>query len=285
VYAFLLRPDTLPRAYNAWVGQAGKVPREGVSINNSLVREGKFNIADLDALISRHDITASNHTTLTALRRLAAAPEPSFGEPFAPCAAIHPAINSCLAVPADRFFAVFKWMLPIYGALHFVPAVLFKRTQFMQDPKRMLVRAAWGTTRSSAFLGTFVVIYQGWFCFKNFLYALLSSPRVRRSVPEPILAFLLSKPSFWFGGFLSGLSLFVEEKRRREELAMYVMPKAMESAWVMARGKGLVFKTGKYGEMLLTAIAMGMVMSTYQNDPQHLSGFVRRILYQFIGPN
>lgn len=56
----------------------------------------------------------------------------------------------------------------------------------------------------------------------------------------------------------------------------------------------------------LTAIAMGMVMvsdcslidfltlltmlssptqSIYQNDPQHLSGFVRRILYQFIGPN
>lgn len=22
-----------------------------------------------------------------------------------------------------------------------------------------------------------------------------------------------------------------------------------------------------------------------QNDPQHLSGFVRRVLYQFIGPN
>lgn len=35
----------------------------------------------------------------------------------------------------------------------------------------------------------------------------------------------------------------------------------------------------------LTAIGMGMVMSTYQNDPHHLSGFVRRIMYQFIGPN
>ena len=25
--------------------------------------------------------------------------------------------------------------------------------------------------------------------------------------------------------------------------------------------------------------------STYQNDPQHLSGLVRKILYQLIGPN
>jgi len=84
---------------------------------------------------------------------------------------------------------------------------------------------------------------------------------------------------------LAGLSLFVEEKRRRAELAMYVLPKGLESAWVMARGKGLVFKTGQWGDILLTAVGTGMVMNTYQNDPQHLSGIVRRILYQFIGPN
>jgi hypothetical protein len=106
------------------------------------------------------------------------------------------------------------------------------------------------------------------------------------------------------------LSLFVEAERRRSELAMYVMPKALESAYAAARGKIL----GKYspqrraiGEAAFTAVAMGMVMvspflanalrgndkvltdpnlqSTYQNDPQHLSGLVRRILYQFIGPN
>ncbi len=30
--------------------------------------------------------------------------------------------------------------------------------------------------------------------------------------------------------------------------------------WVMARGKGLVFRTGKWGETLLTALGMAMVM-------------------------
>lgn len=38
-------------------------------------------------------------------------------------------------------------------------------------------------------------------------------------------------------GLLSGLALFVEERRRRAELAMYVLPKALESAWIVARGK------------------------------------------------
>ena len=116
--------------------------------------------------------------------------------------------------------------------------------------------------------------------------------------------------SFWLLGVASGLSLFVEEKRRRGELAMYVLPKGLESIWVMARGKVLVFGTGKWGDVILAALGMAMVMvnifpkkkrkktrmptfffvfyqtqSTYQNDPQHLSGLVRRILYQFIGPN
>lgn len=89
---------------------------------------------------------------------------------------------------------------------------------------------------------------------------------------------------------------------------MYVMPKALESIWVTAHGKANPsMKKRMVGEAAFTAVAMGMVMvslpltgvlgwglkmlmvpniqSSYQNDPQHLSGLVRRILYQFVGPN
>ena len=41
---------------------------------------------------------------------------------------------------------------------------------------------------------------------------------------------------------------------------MYVLPKGLESAWVMARGKRLVPRTGQYGEAVLSAVGMGMVM-------------------------
>ena len=41
---------------------------------------------------------------------------------------------------------------------------------------------------------------------------------------------------------------------------MYVLPKGLESIWVMARGKGWVFKTGRWGEVLLTSLGMAMVM-------------------------
>ena len=51
-------------------------------------------------------------------------------------------------------------MLPIYGVLHLIPLVLFRRKKFARDLLRMLLCAALGTSRSSAFLGAFVVIYQ-----------------------------------------------------------------------------------------------------------------------------
>ncbi|TFK61036.1 hypothetical protein BDN72DRAFT_485408 [Pluteus cervinus] len=293
MYGFLLRPDTLPRSYSTWIGQAGKIPPECVRMNMSMVRDQSFEIADLDRVVSFPETTAENRVNLLSLKSLFLnrsleanpIPDPAYFPPYAPCSAIHPALTNCTTVPLDRFVAVFKWMLPIYGALHLVPAILFKRAAFLKDPKKVLMRAGWGSMRSSAFLGTFVVIYQSLNCLKHNLHAYLSLTPLGNHIPQFMKDVFVSKFSFWMSGLLAGLSLFVEEKRRRGELAMYVLPKGLESLWIMARGKGLVFKTGNWGDMLLTALGMAMVMSTYQNDPQHLSGLVRRLLYQFIGPN
>ncbi|PFH47134.1 hypothetical protein AMATHDRAFT_152910 [Amanita thiersii Skay4041] len=299
MFAFLIRPDTLPRSYRNWIGEAAKVPRQCVDINHGLVRENQFDVRSLDQLCARADITPANLTDLMNVRELfypasaSATRDPSTYYPkYAPCSAVHPALTSCKAVPLDRFFAVFKWMLPIYGALHFIPPILFKSKTFVNNPRRVMIRAGLGSIRSSAFLGVFVVIYQTLFCYKHYLHRNLTELKLKPShatalaaIPQSTIDILISKGSFWLLGFAAGLALFIEEKRRRGELAMYVLPKGLESLWVAARGKGLVFKTGKWGETLLTTIGMAMVMSTYQNDPQHLSGLVRRILYQFIGPN
>jgi hypothetical protein len=169
-----------------------------------------------------------------------------------------------------RFFTVFKWAFPIYGALHFVLIMLFKRHAFFKIPSRMLGRASWATIRSFAFLAAFIAIYQSmcfhspsaprmssqhlsvaWFCSKHYIYRLLTSQSLVK-VPRTVLDVFASKYSYALGGFLDALSLFVEEKRRRRELAMYVLPKGLESAWLTARGKGWVFHTGYFGEMLVS---------------------------------
>jgi hypothetical protein len=60
------------------------------------------------------------------------------------------------------------------------------------------------------------------------------------------------------------MTLLFEDPRRRAELTMYVLPKALESAWAIARGRGWVGHTGAWGQSALTAVGMGMVMATYQ---------------------
>lgn len=87
-------------------------------------------------------------------------PEQSFGPRFVPCSALHPWSDSHTFTNLERFVLVFRWMLPIYGALHLIPMLLFRRRRVFKDPGKMLLRAGWGTTRSAAFLGAFVLIYQ-----------------------------------------------------------------------------------------------------------------------------
>lgn len=75
--------------------------------------------------------------------------------------------------------------------------------------------------------------------------------RLAKILPQPLVDALVGRKSYYAMGILAGLSLFVEDKRRREELAMYVLPKGMESAWLTARGRGWVGKTGQWGEVLV----------------------------------
>jgi hypothetical protein len=86
----------------------------------------------------------------------------------------------------------------------------------------------------------------------------------KSAIKRWLAALLISKPSFWLLGFLSGLALLIEEPRRRAELTMYVLPKALESAWAVARGRGLVRGGGKVGQAALAGAGMGMVMTIYQ---------------------
>ncbi|KAI6101681.1 hypothetical protein EDD17DRAFT_1774430 [Pisolithus thermaeus] len=279
VHALFCRPDTLARSYELWLSNASGASRQAIKMVRDMNSNGTFDVQDIDKILQRSDLIPANRTALLAVKAMATGEPPDFGL-YPPCNAIHPWVESCLSVPIPRLMTVFKWAFPIYGALHFLPMMLFKRRAFLSRPIHMLGKAGMGTIRSSAFLAAFVASFQSWVCLKHYIYEVLSAQKTFR-LPKSIINFFVSKYSYALGGFLGALSLFIEERRRRGELAMYALPKAMESAWLTARGKGWVFRTGSAGEALLTAVAMGMIM----NDPQHLSGLVRRILYQFIGPN
>lgn len=63
---------------------------------------------------------------------------------------------------------------------------------------------------------------------------------------------------------------------------MYVLPKAMESAWTIARRRRWVPHI-PCGPEILTAFGTASLMQAYVHEPHVLSKLVYTVLYQFIG--
>ncbi|KAJ7829223.1 hypothetical protein B0H14DRAFT_2810763 [Mycena olivaceomarginata] len=216
----------LPRSYVGWIQEASKASSDSFIFNRKAVYES---------------MPSTSHRSIASLRdatpRL---PTPALSSTYAnaplagavdlphyvPCYALHPMTDTCSGVAVSRFIEVARWMLPIYSALHFVPSLL-RWGQLRTDPVRFLP--------DSAFLGAFV----RYSASNNTLYERLmavplSSP-LRRLLPQSLIDLLISKGSWWV------------DRRRHAELAMYVLPKGLESLWVVARGHGLIWHTGNWG--------------------------------------
>lgn len=274
MYAYLLAPETIPREYNAWIQSASGVPVHAVISNRSAVRSNVIAPAQLQRAIQYPGVTEKHLTTLKALQQKIA--DGGTPEWHIPCAVLHPWLDSCIVCNFNRFFTRFRFMLPVYSALHIIPMLVFRHHQVAKYPGKMAFKALWGITRSCSFLGLFVVINQTLFCGRSQIMDRFKLP--------PWLTFLLArKEVFWLMGFINALSLFAEEKKRRAELAMYVLPKALESGWSAARKRAWV-PIVPFGESILAASAMAMVMDGYKHQPRALSGLVRGLLYQLVGP-
>jgi hypothetical protein len=86
-------------------------------------------------------------------------------------------------------------------------------------------------------------------------------------------------------GFLSGSTVIIEQPpSRRTELAMYCLPRALESFWNLMVKKGYAVSIPN-GEVLMFALAMGFTMTVYQHErdtvPTHFEGLLDR----FFGLN
>lgn len=300
MWAWLEAPETLPKGYRNWITQASQVSPRVTDVYRA-IRDGKadpdfalqwfpdgkvpepislspLRYADVPAnRMNRRGIKGKN------VRRIVEwMDQTRKGNPggVVNCALVHPWETSHWRSPIDRFIEVTRWILPVYLTLHFVPAIFLRPGRFLKDPVNVLLRSLRGSVRSSSFLGVFVIIFQTLFCAQHSLYHFIqASETLRRYVPQWFSRMIISSWVKWITGFLTCLSLFVDDSRRRAELAAYVLPKGMESAWSVLRQRSYVpFVPG--GDLLLTSAGMSLVMGTYAQNPEHLSGLVRRIVYQ-----
>ena len=135
-----------------------------------------------------------------------------------------------------------------YLHIHLIPVLIFKFKLLKKGDKKyifqQLKHVLKGTLKSCLFLSTYIALFRYGLCvFKN----------------------LRHKVDRWnviLAGFLSGFGLLWEPPGRRTELALYFLPRFLEALWGFSKKRQWVTPI-KHGEIIIFAIAMGIIMYCY----------------------
>jgi len=105
-------------------------------------------------------------------------------------------------------------------------------------PLDLTKRAFINAIRSSIFLGAFVSWYQLVCCGHR---RLIDFNLIQKD----------NKLTYWFAGIISSLSILIEHKARRSELAMYVLPKGVDSLYKLMRQRKWIIHIPHFEVMMV----------------------------------
>ncbi|XP_041021537.1 uncharacterized protein LOC121262909 [Juglans microcarpa x Juglans regia] len=249
MYAFVMRPESLPKSYQDFIQKTGPVAQPVYKAVRDSCRGYPVDVFSLSTYLS--DRRNSNYGKLEEF--------PS----IVPCSVIHPDTNSCLAHNANATSATFRKTFPLYFSLTFVPFVVLHLQKFMDAPARTCGLAVKGSVRSTAFLSAFVGIFQGVIC-------------MHRKVASKD-----HKLVYWVAGGVAALSVLLEKKARRGELALYVLPRAGDSLWYILVNRHLL-PNFRNAEVFLFCFCMGGIMYYLEHEPETMAPFLRGLIRRFL---
>lgn len=186
-----------------------------------------------------------------------------------PCELVHCGTGgaSCYKNALYRWIRGWRMSMAIYFPVHLLPRLLFNPKGFLSSPVPNLIKVLTGAARSAAFLATYIV--GNWFPICLARSALL--PRLFPNIPF----------NFWdagigpmLGSIACGFSIFIEEKRKRAEMALYVAPRALFAMVESARPGWLSQgeQTALWAERLTFGAAVGTVVAAARYKPDLLRG-------------
>ncbi|KAI3940387.1 hypothetical protein MKW98_024794 [Papaver atlanticum] len=249
MYAFVMRPESLPKSYQDFIQKTGPVAKPIYKAVRDSCRGSPIDVVSLSAYLSNSKASSS----------LKIQEFPS----IIPCSMIHPDTSSCLQHNARAASATFRKTFPLYFSLTFVPFVVLRLQKFMDSPARTCWLAVKGAVRSTTFLSSFVGIFQGVICLHR-----------KVAVKDHKLV-------YWLAGGFASLSVLLEKKARRGELALYVLPRAGDSLWYILVNRHFLPDI-KNAEVALFCLCMGGIMYYLEHEPDTMAPFLRGIIRRFL---
>ncbi|KAG0744883.1 hypothetical protein G6F57_006049 [Rhizopus arrhizus] len=213
IFSWFYEPQRLPKSYAQWITNMSGTD-ERILKTLRAMRSGEW-VYGKDSAIGN---VLSGYCEQLGLPR-------SYGDPRSgrmDCAVIHEgSLWGCEVNAMYRFMKGFIKIFPVYLIVHLAPPLFFKTSRLMENPIGSFSHILAASVRSSTFLGTYIAII--WYCICL----------VRTRVGHQILGVNQTRLDDTLGPLLAsmlcGLSLLVESKHRRGEMALYVLPRALFS--------------------------------------------------------
>lgn len=249
MYAFIMRPESLPESYRDFIQKTGPVAAPVYKAVRNCCRGSPIDVVSLSYYLSQR--RGSSNVKLEEF--------PS----IIPCSIIHPHASSCIAHNTNALSTTFQKTFPLYFSLTFVPFIILHLQKFMGAPFSTCWHAVNGAFRSTSFLSAFVGIFQAVICLH------------RR------VALKDHKLVYWVAGAMAGLSVLIEKKARRGELALYVFPLAGQSLWYILVNRHFLPDI-KNAEVALFCACMGGIMYYLEHEPHTMGPFLRGLIRRFL---
>ncbi|PWN54484.1 hypothetical protein IE53DRAFT_645 [Violaceomyces palustris] len=186
-----------------------------------------------------------------------------------PCEIVHCGVGgaSCYKNAALRWLRGWRMSMAIYVPVHLLPRLIFNPKGFLEKPIENALKVLVGSARSAAFLATFIV--GNWFPI-----CLARTAILPRLLPNVDFRFWDSGLGPRLGSIACGFSVFIEEKRKRAEMALYVAPRALfalaESlmpGWLSEGRRGAL-----WAERFIFGLSVGIVVTAGRYRPDLLRG-------------
>ncbi|TDL28440.1 integral membrane protein [Rickenella mellea] len=297
MWCFFYQPERLPRSYVLWIRSLASIDQRLTDILRAIA-EGNWSYER--GSTTHKDVLASLAKDL-GYPASWADPEiiPAFGGRAVndvwrklkikgrsnvggvPCEIVHGNIGnglvggSCLGNAGVRGIYGFLQALAIYTPVHLFP-VLFTRPQALLT--KQLFKTIASLCQSSLFLSTFISSIWYTICLTRTVVLARIFPNVSHDFWDGPYGCIMA------GCLACGSSIWIENGRRRGEMALYVLPRALRaslSAEWLRNGSASVIIV----ERLTYAFSLATIMSAASHRPETLRGLTRwAVAFVLKGP-
>ncbi|KAF9456193.1 hypothetical protein BDZ94DRAFT_1204828 [Collybia nuda] len=289
MWCFFYDPGRLPRSYVKWIATLANLDDRVIQVLN-LIKEGQWSYTKGSPL---HSEVLSNFAEELGHNALWGDPSalPAYGGATAnaawkvlgvnnrpgvgglPCELVHGTVGStfglqgsCTVNSSLRAVKAFFEAVAIYLPAHFLPMLLTRPGAILQ-PHHTL-STLFGALRSATFLTTFVTSYWYTVCLTRTLVFARIFPFISHDFWDGPFGCILA------GCMVCGSSIWIENGRRRGEMALYVLPRAIRAClpgtWAQNGNRG-----AQIAERLLFILSFSTLITAAMHHPETLRGLSR----------